>query len=411
MKRQAYLALSIGFIVVGVILIYPAWLSQHVSQVTFLARGIILLWLLVGVGCWVVVQLLRQNGRILLRLDALEAQLQQLGTPARTGTAAPSSSALPLGSAAPEFELKDLRGERVSLSRFRGRRVLLVFFSPQCGYCARVVPDLAALPVDATGDAPLPVVVTSGEVGANRRLMAEHDVRCPVLVQAQNELAVRYSVTGTPMGYLIDEHGRIASEVAVGAPALLTLARARGDGGSPRTAIPAALGNGPKAHRGNRSLGASRINRAGLRAGTLAPDFRLPSLGGGEISLAEYRGRRVLLVFSDPHCGPCNQVAPRLEHLHRLVADIEVLMVSRGDEQENRRKVAEHGLTFPVVLQRQWELSRAYGMFATPIGYLIDEGGVIAAEVAQGAEAILTLGSRAMIPSQEEGAHRVHVVR
>src|SRR6266516_1618213 len=50
MKRQAYLALSIGFIVVGVILIYPAWLSQHVSQVTFLARGIILLWLLVGVG-------------------------------------------------------------------------------------------------------------------------------------------------------------------------------------------------------------------------------------------------------------------------------------------------------------------------------------------------------------------------
>src|SRR6266516_4610305 len=176
MKRQAYLALSIGFIVVGVILIYPAWLSQHVSQVTFLARGIILLWLLVGVGCWVVVQLLRQNGRILLRLDALEAQLQQLGTPARTGTAAPSSSALPLGSAAPEFELKDLRGERVSLSRFRGRRVLLVFFSPQCGYCARLVPE-----------------------------------------QAQSGLAVRDSGRGAVMGDLMDEHGLIASEVAVGA--------------------------------------------------------------------------------------------------------------------------------------------------------------------------------------------------
>jgi len=134
-------------------------------------------------------------------------------------------------------------------------------------------------------------------------------------------------------------------------------------------------------------------------------------VGGGELSLAEYRGRRVLLVLSDPHCGPCNQLAPRLEQLHRRVPYVEVLMVSRGDAEENRRKVAEHGLSFPVVLQRQWEISRAYGMFATPIGYLIDEAGVIAADVAQGTEEILALHSRAFTPSQEEGTHGVHVAR
>ena len=66
-------------------------------------------------------------------------------------------------------------------------------------------------------------------------------------------------------------------------------------------------------------------------------------------------------------------------------------MVSRGDDEANTRKMAEHGITFPVVLQRQWEISRLYGMFATPIAYLIDEEGIIAAPVAVGADRILGL--------------------
>src|SRR5438105_6606650 len=50
---------------------------------------------------------------------------------------------------------------------------------------------------------------------------------------------------------------------------------------------------------GNRSLARSRINRSGLKAGTRAPAFSLPRLEGGELSLEQLRGRRVLLVFSD----------------------------------------------------------------------------------------------------------------
>jgi len=66
-------------------------------------------------------------------------------------------------------------------------------------------------------------------------------------------------------------------------------------------------------------------------------------------------------------------------------------MISRGEPKENRAKVKEHGLTFPVVLQQQWEISRRYSMFATPIAYLIDEAGVIAHKVAVGTDAILEL--------------------
>jgi len=49
------------------------------------------------------------------------------------------------------------------------------------------------------------------------------------------------------------------------------------------------------------------------------------------------------------------------------------------------------GLTFPVVLQHHWEISRRYAMFATPIAYLIDETGVIAHDVAVGVASILAL--------------------
>jgi hypothetical protein len=71
-------------------------------------------------------------------------------------------------------------------------------------------------------------------------------------------------------------------------------------------------------------------------------------------------------------------------------------MVSRGEAEENRRKARQHGLAFPVVLQRQWEVSRAYAVFATPVGYLVDEAGVIAANAATGATAILDLLTRAV---------------
>jgi hypothetical protein len=66
-------------------------------------------------------------------------------------------------------------------------------------------------------------------------------------------------------------------------------------------------------------------------------------------------------------------------------------MISKGEAKENRAKVKEYDLTFPIVLQQQWEISRRYAMFATPIAYLIDEHGTIAHDVAVGVEPILAL--------------------
>jgi peroxiredoxin len=148
-------------------------------------------------------------------------------------------------------------------------------------------------------------------------------------------------------------------------------------------------GDGDRANRfSSRSLARSRLKRDGLKAGASAPDFHLPCLDGTERSLADFRGHRVLLVFSDPHCGPCQALAPYLQKVCSEHPDVSVLMISRGDPKENRAKVKEHGLTFPVLLQQRWEISRLYAIFATPVAYLIDETGLILRDVAVGVDSI-----------------------
>ena len=346
--------------------------------------GTVLPWLLIAVGTWLGYQLVRQNGRILLRLEAIEKRLAP-----RTEAKPREAGGLPTGATAPEFELPDLAGATHKLSDFRGRDVLLIFFNPQCGFCTKMAADLAALPTDTGEGRAMPIVVTTGDLEENRKLVAQFGIRCTVLLQADMQVASQYRAQGTPMGYRIDAAGRIASELAIGAEPLLKLVATP----APHKNESAVSRNGAAPHggKGDPSLARSRLNRDGLKAGTPAPEFRLPRIDGGELALSDFRGERVLLVFSDPECGPCQELATRLQELHLRRTDLQVLVVSRRDIDANRAKAAKLGLSFPIVLQRQWEISLKYAMFATPVGYLIDEQGTIARDVAVGVEPILAL--------------------
>src|SRR5438094_10117598 len=113
--------------------------------------GLALAWAAILVGCWLGWQLLRQNGRILLRLDDLEKRLDEL----EFGSV-DEPEGLPLGSDAPAFELADLAGGRKSLAQFHGQSVLLVFFNPDCGFCRDMMPKLAAHIEGSTGHWPVP---------------------------------------------------------------------------------------------------------------------------------------------------------------------------------------------------------------------------------------------------------------
>src|SRR5881275_2416791 len=97
---------------------------------SLLIVSIVLLWLGAALGGWLTCQLLRQNGRILGRLSAIEAQLASTAGP---GPDIPQG--LEVGDVAPDFHLPDLAGDLRSLSQWRGDRLLLVFLDPRCGFC------------------------------------------------------------------------------------------------------------------------------------------------------------------------------------------------------------------------------------------------------------------------------------
>ena len=349
-------------------------------------------WIIAGVGGWLGYQLLVQNGRLLLRIEALE---ERLGIVTESPESHDSAlEGLPVGSAFFDFALPTLAGGTMTLSELWGQRVVLIFFDPECPFCRQMLPHLARLEPQPKDGRPVPLVISTGNIEVNRQLMDTHGVRCPVLLQERNEVAQLCWIDGTPMGYLLDEQGATASPLAVGAGAIMALAGALPPNGTGAGEHALRSGNGYT--RTRVGLGVpTQTKHDGLSVGTKAPGFRLPGVAGGELSLDQFRGQRVLLVFSDPECQFCDELAPKLEQIHREVADLRVLVISRGGAEANRTAIIEHGLTLPVVLQRHWEISRAYGMLATPIAYVIDEGGVIAAPLAIGTDEILTLTSAA----------------
>jgi methylamine dehydrogenase accessory protein MauD len=123
----------------------------------------------------------------------------------------------------------------------------------------------------------------------------------------------------------------------------------------------------------------SRTGRGGLKPGKRAPDFTLPCVAGGELSLHDFAGRRVFLVFTQSGCKPCHKVAPELNRLHDAGA-LQVLVVNNGEAEATRQWAAEVKARFPVLRQQQFGVSKRYEMYATPYAFLIDERGVIASK-------------------------------
>jgi len=224
-------------------------------------------------------------------------------------------------------------------------------------------------------------LVTYGDVESNRKLAVEHGLDSTILL-IENSPAKEFIVNelfrhrGTPSAYLLDEQKLVIQALAVGMDDILRVAREASTGG-----------HRPPLQR------ESHIVRDGLKAGTPAPAFRLPDIDGGTVSLDQFRGRKLLLVFSDPQCAPCDQLAPQLAELHRKHENngLAVVMVGRGDPEQNRKKAIKHGISFPLVLQEKWKLSRQYGIFATPVAFLVGKDGVIARNVATGPDEIMTL--------------------
>jgi peroxiredoxin len=127
-----------------------------------------------------------------------------------------------------------------------------------------------------------------------------------------------------------------------------------------------------------------------LPVGAPAPEFALPDLKGRTRRLQEFLGKPLLLVFWDPQCGFCEQLAPRIAALPDATR---LLLVTRRAPEETAAMAKRFSLRCDVVVEPGWDVASSYGTNGTPTGYLIDGQGRIASPLAVGAEALLALAA------------------
>ncbi len=114
----------------------------------------------------------------------------------------------------------------------------------------------------------------------------------------------------------------------------------------------------------------------GLEKGTKAPEFSLPDVRGQTVTLGDFAGQGVLLVFSSTRCPACAELSPNLKTFSEEMDEMQVVMISRGSVEENQQLVEEQGFGFPVLI---WDdgVARDYKVPGTPFLYVINESGVV----------------------------------
>ncbi len=121
--------------------------------------------------------------------------------------------------------------------------------------------------------------------------------------------------------------------------------------------------------------------------GKTAPAFTLKTLEGKKVSLADYKGRPVLVNFWATWCAPCKLEMPWLEAFRKQyqAQGFEILAINE-DPEVGKDKIAstaqKTGVSFPILLSDD-KVSPAYGgVDYLPMSFYVDRGGVVREETA-----------------------------
>src|SRR5215211_4651459 len=370
-----------------------SWLGAlSAAQLLSLLGGVVVLSLLAG-QWWSLVHLLRQNGRLLVRLEAVEATLAEgsSAAPSPNGTPVHQAEGLPVGSAAPDFSLSGLHGETLTLEALRssGKSVMALFTDPNCSPCNAILPEVGLWQEEHAQKLTL-ALISRGEVEENKTKAQEHGLS-NVLLQKDWEVSESYEVGGTPSAVLIAPDGKVASPVAEGAEGIRgLLSYAVGE----RAQLPMQPPQQPQA-QGQPCPNCGKVHaaaptvEAAQKVGEEAPQVKLPDLEGKTVELADFRGEETLVLFWNPGCGFCQQMLPDLKQWEAQAPEDapRLVVVSAGSEEANKQM----GLASPVLLDQNFATGRAFGASGTPSAVLVDAQGKVASEVAVGAPGVLEL--------------------
>lgn len=132
------------------------------------------------------------------------------------------SSSPAIGELAPEFSAPDLNGNTVSSSDLWGRDTLMMFWNPDCSWCAKMIEDVRDWEANPPKGAPALVILAAAS--EEEVSPAVKDIQSLVLLDVDADIAHSFGSTSTPTGIVIDQDGRIASGLVAGVKGVLALA-------------------------------------------------------------------------------------------------------------------------------------------------------------------------------------------
>lgn len=126
-------------------------------------------------------------------------------------------------------------------------------------------------------------------------------------------------------------------------------------------------------------------------AGSRAPAFSAVNVRTGRpASLADYRGKVILLNVWATWCHPCRVEMPSMERLHQKLGgkDFGVVAVSidEADSSAVTKFAQELGVTFDILHDRAGAIQRIYQTTGVPESFVIDRDGIIVKKVIGAAE-------------------------
>lgn len=116
---------------------------------------------------------------------------------------------LDAGQPAPAFRANELNGEPITLADYRGKPVMLTFWSPDCGACREELPALQTIAADPNAEVTLVTVVSKMPATAVQQFVTEAGLTFPVIVDEAGQIAQDYEITGVPVSYFINPDGQI----------------------------------------------------------------------------------------------------------------------------------------------------------------------------------------------------------
>lgn len=122
-----------------------------------------------------------------------------------------------------------------------------------------------------------------------------------------------------------------------------------------------------------------------VKVNSPAPDFTLKDMNGRAVTLAEQRGKTVILNFWSTTCAPCVAEIPGLNTLYRELSGHGLVVVGialDGSAEPVRELIARLRLAYPIVLDSDKEVYfDSYGLFGQPISVLIDRNGTVVEQI------------------------------